>query len=149
MKRVSEDVFKGLTISGNAVFASIEEQTKETRHTLFLSYGRTKLEVVDLWTYLDTASSKYLSSKGKDTLFKSLFKDCPPIIGYFKDRRVMFIHPKEERGNVLIIWCVEDDTIDWIQYRNDGIAEILTSEYYADKFGLLSVQEYEQMKKGR
>lgn len=147
MKRIRDEVFDGFKINGSQVTVSIQEQTDSKRHKMFITYGNRHFEILDLWSYFNTAASNEVCDKCSDTLVKYLLTKSNPLIGYFCGIKVIFIHPEELNGDGLIIWCVETDEVDWIYYREvDNIPEIVTSEKYALKFGLWSVNDYKRIR---
>lgn len=118
--------------------------TKYGRKELNINYGKEKTNVVDEWSYQNTSGSlKELKNEKKDTLSKYIFMQAKPMAGWFNGIKVMFIHPDKSTPNILMVWCVDLDEVDWISILDNGhFKELKVSNSYATKFGLWSIADY-------
>lgn len=153
MQRISDDYFDGFKVNGAQVRIAIEGGSSDSRHKLVITYGTKHVEVVDMWTYASTASSPNLqATESCDTLRSFMFVDSEPMPGWFNGHKVMFIHPDKDNSDKLLIWCTNTDEVEWFIYEEyESIPDITTSQGYAHKFGLWSVETYKHIRsqKGR
>lgn len=143
-KKIKSKYFEGISFDNKKVEVTIHT-TEYGRKELLLTYGKEKSSIIDVWSYQKTASSvKEIRNGNQDTLSNYVFKQTQPMPGWFNNVKVMFIHPDNSTPNVLLVWCIECDEVEWISIKNNGIFnELRVSEGYADKFGLWPISAYE------
>lgn len=148
MIKISDDLLEGLTVKGNKVNAAFSDVKTVDRRYLAISFGREHIEVPNLWSYYKTLSSDELvDAVDCDTLEQKMFTKSQPMIGWFNGEKVIFIHPDNTSGDTLMVWCVDTDEVEWFIYKEDfGYPEIFTSQQWATKFGLQSIETYRHIR---
>lgn len=148
MIKISDELLDGLVVKGNKVNAALSDKVAVDRRYLAIGFGRERIEVPNLWSYYKTLSADELTEQVDcDTLEAKMFAKSQPMIGWFNGEKVIFIHPDNTSGDTLIVWCVDTDEVEWFMYKDDlGYPEIFTSQRWASKFGLQSIETYRHIR---
>lgn len=136
----------GLSLNdGSTITVAIITAPRTGRRCLAVNCNDVIKYFNDLSTYITTIHG--IGVVPPLSLDSRLLQPIPSIYCRMNERDVMLVHPISGNGDVTLLWCLEDDSIEWIVYtERDTIPEIRVSSGYAQKFGIFPASYYKRLR---